>query len=61
MVVYAACNCAMARDLRPILRLAKSRGAFVNIDMEQSAYKDATLCIFEEVFSEAECASMFGE
>jgi RHH-type transcriptional regulator, proline utilization regulon repressor / proline dehydrogenase / delta 1-pyrroline-5-carboxylate dehydrogenase len=40
--------------LRPILRLAKSRAAFVNIDMEQHAFKDATLRIFEEVFSEDE-------
>jgi RHH-type proline utilization regulon transcriptional repressor/proline dehydrogenase/delta 1-pyrroline-5-carboxylate dehydrogenase len=40
--------------LRPILRLAKSRGAFVNIDMEQHAYKDATLQIFREIFAEDE-------
>ena len=40
--------------LRPILRLAKERGAFVNIDMEQYAYKDMTLRIFREVFEEPE-------
>lgn len=40
--------------LRPILRLAKSRGAFVNVDMEQSAYKDLTLRIFQEVMEESE-------
>jgi RHH-type proline utilization regulon transcriptional repressor/proline dehydrogenase/delta 1-pyrroline-5-carboxylate dehydrogenase len=38
--------------LQPILHKAKSQGAFVNIDMEQFAYKDLTLQIFEEVFSE---------
>ncbi len=40
--------------LRPILRLARELGAFVNIDMEQSSYKDVTLRIFKEVFDEAE-------
>ena len=40
--------------LRPILREARSRGAFVNIDMEQYAWKDATLGIFQEIFAEAE-------
>jgi RHH-type proline utilization regulon transcriptional repressor/proline dehydrogenase/delta 1-pyrroline-5-carboxylate dehydrogenase len=38
--------------LRPILRLAKSLGVFVNIDMEQHAFKDLTLDIFESVLSE---------
>ena len=38
--------------LRPILQLARSRGAFVNIDMEQHAFKDLTLRIFQEAFSE---------
>ena len=40
--------------LRPILRMAKERGAFVNIDMEQYAYKGVTLRIFKEVFAEEE-------
>jgi RHH-type transcriptional regulator, proline utilization regulon repressor / proline dehydrogenase / delta 1-pyrroline-5-carboxylate dehydrogenase len=31
---------AVRDRLRPILRLAKSRGVFVNFDMEQYAYKD---------------------
>jgi RHH-type proline utilization regulon transcriptional repressor/proline dehydrogenase/delta 1-pyrroline-5-carboxylate dehydrogenase len=43
--------------LRPILRLARSRGAFVNIDMEQYAYKDLTIRIFQEVFEEEEFRS----
>ena len=45
---------AVRERLRPILRLARSRGVFVNIDMEQYAYKDATLRIFKEVFAEGE-------
>lgn len=40
--------------LRPILQLAKSRGAFVNVDMEQYAYKNLTIRIFQEVMKEAE-------
>jgi RHH-type proline utilization regulon transcriptional repressor/proline dehydrogenase/delta 1-pyrroline-5-carboxylate dehydrogenase len=38
--------------LRPILRAAKERGAFINVDMEQHAYKDITLRIFREVVEE---------
>lgn len=40
--------------LRPILRLAKQTGAFVNFDMEQYAFKDTTIRIFREVLSEPE-------
>ena len=40
--------------LRPILRAAKSSGAFINIDMEQHAYKDVTLRIFREILEEQE-------
>ena len=40
--------------LRPILREARARGAFVNIDMEQYALKSATLWIFEQIFAESE-------
>ena len=40
--------------LRPILRLARQHRAFVNFDMEQHAFKDVTLSIFQEVLSEAE-------
>jgi RHH-type proline utilization regulon transcriptional repressor/proline dehydrogenase/delta 1-pyrroline-5-carboxylate dehydrogenase len=40
--------------LRPILRLARSRGAMVNIDMEQYALKEATLHIFQDVLAEEE-------
>jgi RHH-type proline utilization regulon transcriptional repressor/proline dehydrogenase/delta 1-pyrroline-5-carboxylate dehydrogenase len=45
---------AVLDRLRPILRLARQRGAFINIDMEQYAFKDATLAIFREVFAEQE-------
>jgi RHH-type proline utilization regulon transcriptional repressor/proline dehydrogenase/delta 1-pyrroline-5-carboxylate dehydrogenase len=47
-------SAAVRHRLRPILRAAKSRGAFVNIDMEQYAFKDLTLSIFREVLSEDE-------
>jgi RHH-type proline utilization regulon transcriptional repressor/proline dehydrogenase/delta 1-pyrroline-5-carboxylate dehydrogenase len=40
--------------LRPILRAALQHHAFVNVDMEQYAYKDVTLRIFREVFEEPE-------
>ena len=37
--------------LRPLLRQARACGAFVNIDMEQFAFKDLTLQIFRAVNS----------
>lgn len=40
--------------LRPILRAAMQQRAFVNIDMEQYAFKDLTLRIFEEILEEDE-------
>ena len=43
--------------LRPLLRLAKKSGAFVNIDMEQFSFKDLTLRIFCDVLEEAEFRS----
>ena len=45
---------AVRERLRPILRLARSRGAFVNVDMEQYAFKDLTIRIFQEVLDEEE-------
>ncbi len=42
------------RRLRPILRVARSVGAFVNVDMEQYAHKDLTYEIFRRVMSEPE-------
>ncbi|MBX6312345.1 MAG: L-glutamate gamma-semialdehyde dehydrogenase [Isosphaeraceae bacterium] len=40
--------------LRPILRTARELGAFVNVDMEQYAYKDLTYALFRRVLSEPE-------
>lgn len=40
--------------LRPILRAAREHDAYVHVDMEHYAYKDLTLDIFEQVFSEDE-------
>jgi RHH-type proline utilization regulon transcriptional repressor/proline dehydrogenase/delta 1-pyrroline-5-carboxylate dehydrogenase len=45
---------AVRRRLRPVLRLARRHGAFVNVDMEQYSYKDITLRIFKEVLAEDE-------
>src|ERR1019366_7761517 len=46
---------AVVRErLRPILRAAIKRRAFVNIDMEQSSYKDLTIRIFQEILDEPE-------
>lgn len=45
---------AVRERLRPILHLARSRGAFVNVDMEQYAYKDLTILIFQQVMDEAD-------
>src|SRR5437763_953153 len=45
---------AVSRRLRPILRLARRHGAFVNFDMEQYSSKDITLRIFQEVLTEDE-------
>src|SRR5687768_5730473 len=50
----AGTSAAVRNRLRPILRLARQTGAFVNIDMEAYAYKDVTLRIFREVFQEDE-------
>lgn len=45
---------AVRQRLRPILRAARQQRAFVNIDMEQYAYKDLTLRIFRQVLDEEE-------
>jgi RHH-type proline utilization regulon transcriptional repressor/proline dehydrogenase/delta 1-pyrroline-5-carboxylate dehydrogenase len=43
---------AVRRRLRPILHAAREQSAFVNIDMEQYAFKDLTLQIFREILEE---------
>jgi RHH-type proline utilization regulon transcriptional repressor/proline dehydrogenase/delta 1-pyrroline-5-carboxylate dehydrogenase len=40
--------------LRPILRAARKHDAYVHVDMEHYAYKDLTLQIFKDVFTEEE-------
>jgi RHH-type proline utilization regulon transcriptional repressor/proline dehydrogenase/delta 1-pyrroline-5-carboxylate dehydrogenase len=45
---------AVRNRLRPILRLARERGVFINVDMEQYSYKDVTLRIFREILDEEE-------
>jgi len=43
--------------LREILRAAQRHGAFINLDVEQYAYRDLTLRIFREILEEDEFAS----
>jgi RHH-type proline utilization regulon transcriptional repressor/proline dehydrogenase/delta 1-pyrroline-5-carboxylate dehydrogenase len=43
---------AVRQRLRPILHAAREQSAFVNIDMEQYAFKDLTLQIFREILEE---------
>ena len=45
---------AVSARLRPILSLAKAKGAFVNFDMEQYAFKSTTLKIFRDMLGEPE-------
>src|SRR5262245_51983714 len=48
-----------AKDrMRPLLRLARERGAFVNVDMEHYDVKDVTLRLFRELLSEDEFAEL---
>src|ERR671910_16482 len=44
--------------LRPLLRLARDHGAFVNVDMEHYDAKDLTLQLFRDLLSEDEFADM---
>ena len=45
---------AVRDRLRPVLREARDRGAFVNFDMEQYASKDTTIQVFEDILAEPE-------
>lgn len=47
-------SCAVRERLRPILLSARRHDTFVNIDMEQFAFKDLTLRIFQEILEEPE-------
>jgi RHH-type proline utilization regulon transcriptional repressor/proline dehydrogenase/delta 1-pyrroline-5-carboxylate dehydrogenase len=46
----------LSARLRPILRLAKERGVFINFDMEHYALKDVTLELFKKMLGEPEFA-----
>jgi RHH-type proline utilization regulon transcriptional repressor/proline dehydrogenase/delta 1-pyrroline-5-carboxylate dehydrogenase len=48
---------AVKHRLRPILHAAMQNGAFVNLDMEQYAFKELTLRIFCEILMEPEFRS----
>jgi RHH-type proline utilization regulon transcriptional repressor/proline dehydrogenase/delta 1-pyrroline-5-carboxylate dehydrogenase len=50
----AGTSAAVRARLRPVLAQARRRGAFVNVDMEQYAFKDCTLRIVKEVLEEDE-------
>jgi RHH-type proline utilization regulon transcriptional repressor/proline dehydrogenase/delta 1-pyrroline-5-carboxylate dehydrogenase len=47
----------VASRLRPLLRLAQSERAFVNVDMESYQAKDLTIAIFQSVLAEDEFRS----
>src|SRR5205823_6592485 len=49
-----ATSAAVRARLRPILQLARDNRALVNFDMEQYAFKNATLQIFREILDEPE-------
>ena len=53
MASDATCE-AVKERLRPILRLAREKGAFVNFDMEQHDFAFVTGRIFREIFTEPE-------
>jgi RHH-type proline utilization regulon transcriptional repressor/proline dehydrogenase/delta 1-pyrroline-5-carboxylate dehydrogenase len=46
----------LSERLRPILRLAKERGVFINFDMEHYGLKDLTLELFKRMLGEPEFA-----
>lgn len=45
---------AVKERLRPLLRMAQEQHAYVHVDMEQYAFKDLTLRIFQEILLEEE-------
>jgi RHH-type proline utilization regulon transcriptional repressor/proline dehydrogenase/delta 1-pyrroline-5-carboxylate dehydrogenase len=47
----------LSARLLPILRLAKERGVFINLDMEHYALKDVTLAVLKRMLAEPEFAS----
>jgi RHH-type proline utilization regulon transcriptional repressor/proline dehydrogenase/delta 1-pyrroline-5-carboxylate dehydrogenase len=51
-----AVSAAVRERLRPLLRLARKCGAFINFDMEQYRFKDLTHRVFADVLTEPEFA-----
>jgi RHH-type proline utilization regulon transcriptional repressor/proline dehydrogenase/delta 1-pyrroline-5-carboxylate dehydrogenase len=47
---------AVKKRLRPLLRKAQAKGAFINIDMESYKHKDLTLATFKSLLEEDEFA-----
>lgn len=47
----------LKNNLRPILHLAKSKNAFIYLDMEDYHMKDLTLAVFKEILDEEELKS----
>ena len=47
---------AVKERLRPLFRLAKERGVFINLDLEQYRYKDLTYAVFKSLLEEPEFA-----
>ncbi len=45
---------AVKERLRPLFRMARDRGAFINLDVEQVRYKDLTYRVFKSLLSEDE-------
>ena len=45
---------AVKDALRPVVRRARERGAFVNLDLEQFRYRDLTFTVFTELLDEEE-------
>lgn len=53
-VDFVAAKHAICERLRPLLRLAQEREAFLNIDLEQYRYHDLTLDVFRDLLLEDE-------
>ncbi len=47
---------AVKERLRPLFQMAKNRGAFINLDVEQYRYKDLTYGVFTSLLDEPEFA-----
>src|SRR5207249_1749921 len=50
----AGTSAAVRDRLRPIFRAAMRHGVFINVDMEQHAFKDETIRIAQEILNEDE-------